>query len=116
MKKPYEPKGAIVPFMEAVGLDPTRAWTYEEAARRMGIERRRVYATVLHAVQCGHLYRGKGDGFTLLSGVPFQPEATRPVRARGEESAWPTTMDDPRVPKVVQGWAPPKMTPPRAAA
>jgi hypothetical protein len=118
--KPYEPKGAIVPFMEAVAANPKRVWTYPEAARVMGLEARRVSATVLHAVQCGYLYRGGKRGSTVLSGTPFAPEYDKPVQSRRKvplcEGEWPTTMDDPRVPKVVQGWTPPKMTPPRVAA
>jgi hypothetical protein len=118
--KAYAPKGAIVPLMEAVAAKPAKRWTYEEAGNLMGMKSRRVSATVTYAVQAGLLYRGKWNGQTAISGVPFPPEDSRQAQPRRKvplcDGEWPTTHDDPRVPKVVPGWVPPKMNPPRAVA
>jgi hypothetical protein len=116
--KQWVPTGAIVPFMEAVAANPTRQWSYPEIARVMGIPSRRVSATVLHVVERGLLFRGGSHRETLLSGVPFPEPA--PLRKSSDRpqiaEGWVTSQDDIRVQKVVPGWTPPKMIPPRAAA
>jgi hypothetical protein len=118
--KPYTPKGIVVPFIEAANAEPHRIWSYPEAAEVMGIIVKKVSATVATAVEAGLLFKGRRLGATVLSAREFEnvapPPRNRHLHLIKIADHWTTTMDDPRVPKVVAGWVPPKMNPPRAAA
>lgn len=111
--KPYTPKGIVVPFIEAASAEPSRIWSYPEAAEVMGIIVKKVSATVATAVEAGLLFKGRRLGATVLSAKPFEniapPPRNRHLHLVKMADSWMTTMDDPRVPKVVAGWVPPKM-------
>lgn len=111
--KPYTPKGVVVPFIEAAKAEPHRIWSYPEAAELMGTIQKKVSATVATAVEAGLLFKGRRLGATVLSASPFEnvpaPPRNRHLHLIKIADSWTTSMDDPRVPKVVAGWVPPKM-------
>lgn len=121
-RKPYQARGVAAKFLLAVAADPTRIWTSAEACEVMGIAVRRLYATMAYPVHHQLVYQARRGGRLVLSGVPFEAEQmVAPVvkeytPRRQTAVGWLTTEDDPRVPKVVPGWTPPKMVCARLAA
>ena len=123
MTKPYKPKGKVVPLIQAMQDDPSRIWNVQEVSSCIGVSPRGVGAMLTYALHAGVIFRGVGeDGQMIFRGQPFAANvkpAELPIlklnRVKGM-TGWPTDPDDPRIPKVVAGWAPPRMVPPRAAA
>lgn len=124
MPKPYTPKGKIVPFLAAVKEDPARTWTAVQVAEAIGGKSHGVVAMLTYALRNEALYRGKdATGRMVFRGRPFASKAIEPLplpplvspkQSRAKTaSGWLTSEDDPRVPKVVAGWKPPQMIPPR---
>ena len=121
----YEPRGLIVPFIKAVKAEPERIFTVAEAIRITGQRSNKLGGSLTYALRHRILYRGKRDGLTVYRGIPFPegnidpPEVkekyVRRIRKAGS-NGWITTEEDVRVPKVVQGWVPPRMIAPRSAA
>jgi len=122
--KVYTPKGKIIPFLKEMDRDPERVWTLPEAAVILCIASNGVVPMVTYALRAKRMFRGlNAAGKTILSGRPF-PGQSLPVPApRHNERQrvkkahlaenWVTTHEDIRVPKVIPGWRPPAMVPPR---
>lgn len=106
-------KGKALPFIEAVAAEPHRIWSVPEAAKIMGCNVHGVCHVLTRALAQGLVFRGKREGVAVFRGTPFPAhEAERPPPLRNRKpktGAWTPDPDDLRIPKVVPGWAPPKM-------
>jgi hypothetical protein len=112
--KPYCPRGAIVPLIEAVRAEPERIFTVADAVKVMGVRSNKVGGSLTYALRAEVIFRGKVKGQTVYKGTPFAPEVKMdppPVQKKTVKVAagWPTSADDPRIPQVVPGWKPPSM-------
>lgn len=122
MTKPYTPRGYIVPLIQAAKADPQRIFTVSEAVKLMGVKSRKVGGSLTYALRAGMIFRGKVNGLTAYKGSPFAdggmppPPVPQKIARIKPASGWETDPDDPRVPKVVPGWTPPKMVCVRQAA
>ena len=112
----YQPKGHVVPFIEAIKADPHRVWSSSEAAEVMKIQVRRVSATVKYPIAAGLIHKGCVWGAVAYSGMPFATSeqatpggAKHAKRRKREPVVWTPDPDDLRIPRVVPGWVPPKM-------
>jgi hypothetical protein len=116
---PYRPKGKIIPLLQAMAREPDRVWSIPEAARVMSTSTKSVMATCGYALKAGIMYRTVRLGMVVLSSRPFDPCTMKEPSARTltlPASNWMTRDDDPRIPRVVPGWTPPKMVCVREAA
>lgn len=122
MSTDYSPKGKILLLLAEMERDPARVWSIPEAGAVMGVRSGGVIAAVTYALRAERMYRGLKDGRAVLSGTPFPVDALPPptgkkYRSRVKSaSGWETDPDDLRIPRVVPGWKPPVMVPPRATA
>lgn len=120
--KPYEPKGKVLQLLYAMEEEPGRVWSLPEAARVMETGANGVMALVAYALKAGAMYRGKVMNAVALSPKPFKEggmdpkPAFRAIAPLPPVGCWKQALDDPRIPRVVEGWTPPKMVPPRASA
>lgn len=126
MKKESGPKGKIVKLLLAVESDRWREFDSKEAAEIMGCDIRAVSTSLEAARKAGYLFVRKERGTLRIRGTAYQDQAAQDVQRSGTDRAirsaksgrvpaWATPADDPRIPKVVAGWCPPVMTPPRGA-
>jgi hypothetical protein len=114
MKKPYEPRGKIVPLINLAKADPDRIIFTDEACRICGERSNKLGGSLTYALRAEVIFRGKINGKTAYRGRPFDAHAMPPPplpvklgRRKGGE--WQPDPDDLRIPKVVPGWTPPKM-------
>ena len=104
----YTPKGRMAEWLAAMRANPGRTWTTAEAAAIMGIDVRRISGYAAYALRCGAIYRSKLGRGVRYSLKPF-PDGPKPAPKKPAVKQW-SPEGDPRVPKVVPGWMPPKMT------
>lgn len=110
----YEPRGRMAIWLEHVKADPARVWTAAEAAEVMGMHSGKIGGTALYAIEAGVLFAMKKDRRIYFSGRPFRDGMpyNRQTRSEPEPPApipkW-NPEDDPRIPRVIPGWTPPKM-------
>jgi hypothetical protein len=112
--KPYCPRGAIVPLIEAVRAQPDRVLSVAEASSIVGLRSNKLGGSLTYALRACVIYRGKVNGQTFYKGTPFpqgqqmDPPAVQKKTVK-ERAGWRTSADDPRIPHVVDGWKPPSM-------
>jgi hypothetical protein len=118
----YKPKGKIIPLLEAIEADRLRVFSVAEAAALMKVPRCAVMAMVAYAIRAGLIFRGKDvAGRAVLRGTAFPagqaavlPPFTEAIcKPRRKAPGWRPDEDDVRIARVVPGWTPPKMVPPR---
>lgn len=122
----YEPKGKMLQWLTAMRAAPENTvWTAAEAAQVMGCPVRQVNAYAAYALDRGVIFRqvlGAGKRRkSLFSLQPFPSQAApRAVLKASRERMvakapprWVPEPDDLRIPRVVPGWKPPVMVPPR---
>lgn len=128
--KPYVPSGRVVVFLEMVERDLMREFTSHEAAGIMGCDPRAVGAFLEHSMRAGLVFFRSTGRKRFWRGQPYreghvrgQSESANERRVRSgmlnavqPRDGWVTSADDIRVPKVVAGWKPPAMVPPRGCA
>lgn len=122
----YTPKGKVVKFLQELDNDRFREFTTLEVAAIMGCDQRAVAASLHYPARNGLVFiRKEGKGLrirgTAYSDQEKQDAARlatdRAIRARREHAApggWLHNEEDVRILKVVPGWKPPVMVPPRA--
>lgn len=110
--KQYTPRGKVTLLLQAMAEDPGRIWSIPEAAEIMECGRTGVLAMVKTALLDGAMYRGKRGGYAVLSPRPFRPTGMgqaerRPITPQAIPKWNP--QEDARIPRVIPGWAPPRM-------
>lgn len=119
-QRAYQPKGRVLLLLPLMRAEPNRVFKADEIARIIKCDSKAVGATMEHPIANGLVYRMKfkGDRAVYYKGSPFDGQEVKAPKVRKRSKAeyfvriqdgWTTTMDDPRVPKVVAGWVPPKM-------
>ena len=109
----HEPKGRAKKLLDAMQAEPSHTvWTVPQAARAMGVKNSEVMAYVLGMVKAERLYRSRREGAVVLSLAPFSGKPAKPKWEPKPIPQW-NPEGDPRVPRVVAGWKPPVMVPPR---
>jgi hypothetical protein len=127
MTTPYTPKGKVVLLLQAIENDRHREFNSKEAGKIMDCDKRGVGASIEYARRAGLLFCRTVRGAMYIRGIPYPDQAEqdavregtdKAMRSRGRTKAapWTPDPDDLRIPKVVPGWKPPVMTPPRAVA
>lgn len=128
MTKPYTPRGAIVPFLQAIEADPLREFTSRQAAEIMDCDYRAVASTLEYARRARLVFIRKERGALRIRGTPYRDQEAQDMARAATDKAmrlsgrknggvgWATRPDDPRIPMVVPGWTPPQMVAPRGAA
>jgi hypothetical protein len=109
----YTTKGKAARMLEAVQAEPDRIFSVPEAAQIMDVNPHGVLATLRCALAGGALYRGLRDGRAVFRARPFAPGDSPRARRGLGASSWTTPVDHPRIPRVVDGWKPPRMEAPR---
>lgn len=128
--KPYAPTGRVVVFLELVERDLMREFTSREVAEVMECDHRAVGAFLEYSMRAGLIFRRSTGRKCYWRGNPYreghvrgQSESANERRVRSgmlnavqPRDGWVTSAEDIRVPKVVAGWKPPVMVPPRGCA
>lgn len=122
----YEPTGKILKLLAAVEAEPMREFHPREVAVIADCDVRAVTAMVEYARRARRIFRRREGRAWMYRGTPYRnrEEAALPTGGRrkkqdpmnmraAEVRKWDPTADDPRIPKVVPGWRPPVMVPPR---
>lgn len=126
----YEPKGKVAAFLRVVEADLSREFTSREVAQIVGCDPRAVTAMLDYTVKASLIFRRWVGKSAIWRGQPYNPDEVRrereakeprqarnPMKMAGQKGkGWQPEPGDPRIPRVVQGWTPPKMVPPRASA
>lgn len=119
--KEYAPKGRVLAILPMFAAEPNRVFKSDEISKILGCDLKGVSATLEHPIKNGLVYRMKFPGHRAIhfKGSPFDGQEVKVrerTRARGKrdyavklQDGWLTSMDDPRVPKVIPNWTPPKM-------
>lgn len=126
MTKEYAPRGKVVPLLQAMEENPDRCWSLQEAAVLLKTPKNGVMSMVTYALRAGVIHRGRdtSGGGVILRKTPFAPGEALPAPGKIENhgrrakthGAWTPEAGDIRIPRVVAGWVPPVMTPPRSLA
>lgn len=119
MAKPYSPKGKALLLLQAIESEPHREFTSAEAAAIMQCDRRAVAAQLEYPRRHGLLFLRKQGHALFLRGKPYSEQeggnycTRRTMQEPKAPRGWTPSPDDLRIPRVVPGWRPPVMVPPR---
>jgi hypothetical protein len=115
MTKPYKPKGVVLNLLSAMRAEPEREFTATECAEIMGCIPRAVGAFVEYSLKFGLIAKRKENRKCFFRAAPYTDEAVPKLRTPTNQlklrppGPWTPDLDDPRIPRMVEGWKPPVM-------
>lgn len=113
---PYTPRGKIIPLLKLMREDPMREWTAKDVVAVIGGKPQGASPMLEYAVKAEVIHRSKNaDGLMVFRAQPYRASEQVPAEKRlrmpkvNIVNGWATSCDDPRIPRVVPGWVPPRM-------